>query len=170
MQRKLNGLRNLHWQVLFLSENGISRPDIIPRTQNSCVDHAAAAKKARIGFASLLFLLLLIPAKQHRDYPMVAIARHGLMLEAAPCPRLRCRRRQCSLLLLQWPRPRKLLRSEAPVPSDAKSGVRPAAAAATGGVAWHRACCLPLPRHSLPLLPTDPSETPSSRRTMTSTC
>jgi imidazolonepropionase-like amidohydrolase len=64
MQRKLNGLRNLHWQVLFLSENGISRPDIIPRTQNSCADHAAAAKKARIGFASLLFLLLLIPVKK----------------------------------------------------------------------------------------------------------
>jgi hypothetical protein len=133
MQRKLNGLRNLHWQVLFLRENGISRPDIIPRTQNSCVDHAAAAKKARIGFASLLFLLLLILAKKHGNYPMVAIARHGLMPEAAPCPRLRCRRRQCSLLLLQWPRPRKLLRSEVPVPSDAKSGVRPTAAA--GGVA-----------------------------------
>jgi hypothetical protein len=155
MQRKLNGLRNLHWQVLFLSENGISRPDIIPRTQNSCADHAAAAKKARIGFASLLFLLLLIPVKKHRDYPMVAI------------PRLRCRRRQCSILL-QWPRPRKLLRSEAPVPSDDKSGVRPSAVA--GGVALHRACWPPLPRRSLPLLPIDPHETPSSRRMMTSTC
>jgi hypothetical protein len=167
MQRKLNGLRNLHWQVLFLSENGISRPDIIPRTQNSCADHAAAAKKARIGFASLLFLLLLIPVKKHRDYPMVAIARHGLKPEAAPRPRLRCRRRQCSILL-QWPRPRKLLRSEAPVPSDDKSGVRPSAVA--GGVALHRACWPPLPRRSLPLLPIDPHETPSSRRMMTSTC
>jgi hypothetical protein len=133
MQRKLNGLRNLHWQVLFLSENGTSRPDIIPRTQNSCADHAAAAKKARIGFASLLFLLLLIPVKNTGIIQWCPLLRHGLMPEAAPRPKLWCRRRQCSILLLQWPRPRKLLRSEAPVPSDAKSGVRPAAA--VGGVA-----------------------------------
>ena len=33
MQGKLAGERNLHWQVLFLSENGIAWFDIIPRTQ-----------------------------------------------------------------------------------------------------------------------------------------